>query len=266
MERQSGASSARNAGARAARGDILLFVDADTMIQPDAAKRIRAKFSTDPRLGAIMGSYADRTTHRNFVSVYKNLLHHFTHQTSAKDASTFWTGCGAIRKTVFFEVGGFDEDYKSASVEDIELGYRLTIHGVPLRLEKEIQVKHLKRYSFLSLIKSDLFCRSIPWTKIMLRKKIFKNDLNTKSYNVFSVFLSYLSLLFMGAAMFYSFFLACLPPLVVLFIWLNRGLLLFMKRKQGWLFAFKSAWMVYFGYLYSGLGFWLGVGAYLREK
>ena len=43
------------------------------------------------------GSYDDTPTDRGFVSRYKNLLHHYVHQTARREASTFWTGLGAVR-------------------------------------------------------------------------------------------------------------------------------------------------------------------------
>ena len=265
MPRQSGAAAARNTGARAAGGDILLFIDADTVIGREAFEQIKARFLSDPGLGALMGSYADKTSHTNFTSIYKNLLHHYTHQTSSEKASTFWTGCGAIRNELFRKIDGFDEDYKSASVEDIELGYRLSLHGIPVILAKEIQVIHLKRYTLFSLIKSDLLCRAIPWTKIMLRKKIFKNDLNTKSNNIAGVSVAFMSVLLSGAGIFYAPLLISLPFLALLFVFFNRRFLIFAQKKKGAFFSFKSAGMVYLGSLYSGLGFCLGFLGFIKE-
>jgi len=266
MPERRGAAAARNMGAGEARGDILLFVDADTVIHKDALEKISKKFSSDPNLGALMGSYSDETACSNFVSVYKNLLHHFTHQTSYEQASTFWTGCGAIRREIFERIGGFDEDYKSASVEDIELGYRLSTRGIPILLARDIQVSHLKCYTLISLIKSDLFCRAIPWTKIMLRKRIFKNDLNTKSSNVAGLAVSYLSLIAAAIGIFHHSTLMLLPVLALVFILLNREFLLFVKKKRGLFFAFGACWMIYLGYIYSGLGFGLGLLSFLREQ
>ena len=47
-------------------------------------------------------------------------------------------------------MGGFDEGYHEPTIEDIDLGYRLKKAGYRIQLVKELQVKHLKRWEFLS--------------------------------------------------------------------------------------------------------------------
>ena len=52
----------------------------------------------EPGIAAVFGSYDDEPGAPNLVSQYRNLLHHFVHQTGRTEASTFWTGCGAVRR------------------------------------------------------------------------------------------------------------------------------------------------------------------------
>src|SRR5438552_1126226 len=42
------------------------------------------------------------------------------HRTARADASSFWTGCGAIRRTVLERLGGFDEAW--SFMENVDLG------------------------------------------------------------------------------------------------------------------------------------------------
>src|SRR3972149_5429165 len=86
----SGPAIARNSGAEIAKGDLLFFVDSDVTIQPDAIQKIVSVFNNDKEVKAIIGSYDDEPADPNFISQYKNLLHHYIHQTSNKNASTFW--------------------------------------------------------------------------------------------------------------------------------------------------------------------------------
>ena len=97
-------------------------------------------------LAAIFGSYDDAPGASNFLSQYKNLLHHYIHQTSHERACTFWGACGSDSPDGIPWIGGFDECYQLPSIEDIELGYRLTKNGHRIRLCKRLQVKHLKHW------------------------------------------------------------------------------------------------------------------------
>ncbi|MGA7877688.1 MAG: glycosyltransferase, partial [Desulfoferrobacter sp.] len=157
MEHQSGPAAARNRGAGMAKGDILLFVDSDVLIETDTVARIVEDFSKHD-IAAVFGSYDDEPEAKNFLSQYKNLCHHFVHQQSCTEAATFWAGCGAIRRDVFDTADGFDEQrYSKPSIEDIELGYRIKRLGFRILLDKELQVKHLKKWNFRNLMRADIF-------------------------------------------------------------------------------------------------------------
>jgi glycosyl transferase family 7 (putative galactosyltransferase) len=126
----------------------------------------------------VFGSYDDAPAHRSLVSLYKNLQHHFVHQHSQREASTFWTGLGAIRRDIFFKMGGFNESFARPSIEDIELGIRLRRSGHRIWLCSDIQATHLKRWSLLSLLQTDIFDRAVPWTQLILATSHTPTDLN----------------------------------------------------------------------------------------
>jgi glycosyltransferase involved in cell wall biosynthesis len=174
-----GPAAARNEGARAASGEVLVFVDADIEIHPDAFLRIRRAFAADPELGAVFGSYDDRPHSKGLVSVFRNLLHHHVHQSSAGPATTFWGGIGAIRRDAFELVGGFDQErFARPSVEDIELGMRLTAVGTQIVLDPTIQGTHLKRWTLAQMVRTDLFQRGIPWVELLVESRNGSSALN----------------------------------------------------------------------------------------
>ena len=179
-EGRCGPARARNVGAAVARGSILLFVDSDVAMYPDTISKMVAEFTADPKVDAVMGSYDDEPSAPNFMSQYRNLMHCFVHQHSNRDASTFWAGCGAIRRNVFRDFDGFDQKYKAAAIEDIELGYRMSAAGRKLILSADIQVKHLKRWSLRSMVKADFFHRALPWSELAIRSGRMPNDLNLR--------------------------------------------------------------------------------------
>jgi hypothetical protein len=174
-----GPAAARNAGARAADGELLVFVDSDVVVRPDAFARIRAAFDGDPGLGALFGAYDQEPEAPDAVSGFRNLLHHSVHAAAAGDASTFWAGLGAVRRETFDEVGGFDADrFPLPSVEDIDLGIRLSAAGHRISLDPAVQGTHLRRWTLGEMIRVDLLRRGIPWTRLVLESGASRDALN----------------------------------------------------------------------------------------
>jgi len=219
---RSGPAKARNIGAHAATGDILFFIDADVCVQPDSVARVQSAFESDPELDALIGSYDDDPAHRDFLSQYKNLMHAYVHQSAREQACTFWSGCGAVRRTVFLKHAGFDESYGRPAIEDIELGFRMARANHKMILDKDLRVKHLKRWTFWKLVRTDVMDRGIPWTELILRDRSMPNDLNLQISQRVSVALAFLLLLTaLGIAVYFQGY--ALTPLL--------GLLLFYMAR-----------------------------------
>lgn len=218
----SGPGNARNVGAAAATGNVLFFLDADVMVHEDTIGRAAETFATDQTIDAVFGSYDDNPDAADFLSRYKNLFHHFVHQNARAEAVTFWGACGAVRRSVFQALGGFDaRRYPRPSIEDIEFGYRLRDAGHRIVLNKEMQIRHLKRWTMRGLIKTDIFDRGAPWTRLALRDRRLPNDLNLGFAQRLSAFLlcavvAYLSLI----AVFHD---ALILPLIVALFMLLAG-------------------------------------------
>jgi glycosyltransferase involved in cell wall biosynthesis len=264
LERNLGAGGARNRGVELATGEILFFLDADVLAENETLRQVVESFDARPEIAALFGSYQKNTVPGNFTSDYKNLLHHYTHQNSREEAATFCGGFGAIRREVFAEYGGFDEQHRS--LEDIELGYRLHLGGCRIYLNKALQLTHCKKYTLRTLIASDLFCRAIPWTRLMLTNGIFRSDMNTQSHNVLSVIAAYLMLSLVPLLWILpiaggSVFLA----LAAWFLWLNRKFFRFIFQERGVFFTARTVALNWFGYLYSGCGLVIGVALFVRD-
>ncbi len=178
MEQQGGPGLARNLGVEKARGEIIFFTDADVLLHADTIGKAVAALESDPALGAVFGSYDDAPGHGSFLSRYRNLYHHWNHQVGNEEASTFWTGCGAIRREVFLEVGGFNAAYGKPSIEDIELGYRLRGAGYRIRMLKTMLGTHLKQWKFWDMLRTDVLRRGVPWVLLLLRYRSAPADLN----------------------------------------------------------------------------------------
>ena len=260
-----GPAGARNLGASEASGDILVFVDADVVVPPEALSRIADDFARDPELAAVFGSYDDQPAWKTLVSQYKNLMHHYVHQTASERATTFWAGCGAMRRSTFEECGGFDAaTYKTPSIEDIALGAELVRHGQAIRLDKQLQVKHLKRWTVRNLLRADILYRAVPWTKLILRAREMPRDLNLNyASRISSLLVGVLAVALLLLPVSLLGTLPLLPPVLALFallctvalLALNIDVYRFFWRKRGLWFAVRSVPLHWAYYLYSGLTF-----------
>ena len=164
-----GPAYARNRGFEVARGDCLVFVDADVCVHRDTLRRFMEIFLAEPDVAAVFGSYDDAPPAPGVVSQYRNLLHHFVHQQHPGEAETFWAGCGAVRRDVFAQAGMYDEwRFARPQVEDIELGYRIRALGHRILLRPEIQGTHLKRWTLRDMIRTDIRDRGVPWMRTLI--------------------------------------------------------------------------------------------------
>jgi GT2 family glycosyltransferase len=257
-----GPAAARNCGAALAKSDLLVFLDSDVCLHPGTLSRIQARFDNDARLAALIGSYDDEPESPGLVSQYKNLLHHFMHQHSRRDASTFWTGCGAIRRHVFARLGGFDQRYLRPSIEDIALGCRLRRAGYRIALDTAVQVKHLKRWTLASLIRTDIFDRALPWTRLILRSASLPNDLNLSVAERCNAVLA-LVLAALAALLAASGRPAFAAGALLAAAAVPARFCRFVARKRGWFTAAGFAPLHLAYYLYSCLAFAAGLALHL---
>lgn len=254
-----GPSVARNRGAAAASGEVLLFVDSDVCIHPDALSRILARFAESPDLDAVFGSYDDKPAAENFLSQYKNLQHSYFHQTASPEAHTFWCGCGAIRRDVFLALGGLDESVRRPAVEDVEFGYRLVRSGGKIVVDRKILGCHLKRWSLGRLLKTEIFDRAIPWTRLIVRYRFMPNALNLRWSQRASALLA----LGMAAGLVLRIWWAAALPLGI--IVLNAPFYRFLFMKRGLMFSLAAVPFHLGQHFYSAVVFLLATAYFVLE-
>jgi len=242
-----GPAAARNLGAERARGDLIFFLDADVAVHPDAIERGLSRFQDDPDLTALFGSYDDSPLAPGLLSRFRNLLHHYVHQSGefvddARPAHTFWTGCGMIRRGAFLEFGGFDPRlYARPSIEDIELGYRLARAGRRIVLARDVQATHMKRWTLFDVVRTDVFRRGVPWMLLMKRSGTVETDLNVQLGQKLSVAATGLLLLAVAVSPWMLPWAAAVAAgcgLAV--VGLNLDLYRFLARRRGAAFAVGS--------------------------
>lgn len=152
------ASCARNIGARAARGDFVIFVDGHCQILHNdmlemvlqAHQRGEKCISRpQPLVPDSLGGFAEATT-----LARRSLIGHYTGSKiySHKDrhCSPLTAGCG-YNRDFFWELGGLDEDFDAA--EDLEFNYRVRALGVEAFHSEKFTICYSPRTTPLGLFR-----------------------------------------------------------------------------------------------------------------
>jgi glycosyltransferase involved in cell wall biosynthesis len=136
-----GPARARNLGAQAAQGDLLLFTDADCEPVPEWIECFARAF-TDSSISGAKGAYAtrQRSLVARFVQQEYEERYDYTRRRAAIDFIDTYSA--AYRRTVFADNGGFDASFSTASVEDQEFSFRLAERGHRLAFVPEARVYH----------------------------------------------------------------------------------------------------------------------------
>jgi len=178
-----------NEGVRAARGDIMFCTDADVVLPPDTLSQAERIFSENPALDAVVGVYSARHPHRNISSLYKNLWIRFSYMQCSPGVSFVFGAATAFRRDTFLRAGGYAPDFRvHLAGADIELGMRLAAAGCVIRIDRAVEVIHLKRYSFSGLMKNELY-RSMGYAGFACRRHLIMRSLRTGFTNVYPGFI-----------------------------------------------------------------------------
>jgi glycosyltransferase involved in cell wall biosynthesis len=253
-----GPSYARNRGVEAARGDIIVFIDADVCVHRETLGRFAKIFAENPGFSAVFGSYDAAPPAPGLVSQYRNLLHHWVHQQNGGDAETFWAGCGAVRRDVFLAAGMYDEwHFSRPQIEDIELGHRLKALGHQISLEPDIQATHLKHWTLRNMISTDFRDRGVPWTRLLIQRGIVSKSqsLNLRLIERVNTVLVWLSaagaVVALGAQD--SRWLILTVMLLLPVLWFNRHLYGFFRQHRGFWFALRAVPLHLIYYFLNGI-------------
>jgi GT2 family glycosyltransferase len=149
-QREPNASKARNTGALIATGDVLLFLDDDIRIGPDflaayadALRRTSATGVSGPVLESEK-KIVDTVDDKAFTTELGWLLHFRKNYAQACETSFLMSGNVAIKRDVFLELGGMDENYeRGAHREESDFAMRLRQAGCRLQYDPKCFIYHL---------------------------------------------------------------------------------------------------------------------------
>ncbi len=163
-----GANSARNKGARAATGGLLIFVDADIMVTRETILGI-VETLEEQSVDAVVGIYTAKHRHESFVSQYKNLWVRYSYMKSLPAIDWLFGAISGIKREAFERIGGFNVSLvNQQGTEDIELGKRFSQAKMNVVLDMDIEVEHLKHYTLGSFIKNE-FTRSMGFAELAVQ-------------------------------------------------------------------------------------------------
>ncbi len=136
-----GAAVARNAGIKVAKGELVLFTDADCEPSVEWIARITAPFA-DPAVAGVKGTY--RTRQRGLIPRLVQLEFEIRYERMAAlpEIDFIDTYAAAYRRSVLTEEGGFDTEYPVPSAEDVDLSFRLARHGHRMQFVPDAWVWH----------------------------------------------------------------------------------------------------------------------------
>ncbi|MFC1889332.1 glycosyltransferase family 2 protein [Thermodesulfobacteriota bacterium] len=261
-EQNRGAAASRNAGAREASGDVLVFLDADMYVFPDTLKMIEGIFEEDPAVRIVGGTCAPEAPSNGWGPTLFALQYYYTLKwgdgEERKTTSALPSDLAAIDREVFNGSGGFDESFKGAGVEEYELGSRLSAE-YPIWLYRKVRAVH--DFPPVLMRARKLFRRSITYVPFFLNKRSFEaagqmpNRENALlSVSAFGVCAgAALSLVFPLTGLFLVLGFALLYSLNI------RSLLRFIHREKGGGFTVFSFFILFYLYLVVGLGFSTGL-------
>jgi glycosyltransferase involved in cell wall biosynthesis len=149
-----GPAAARNYGIREAQSNLVLFTDSDIIPQPDLVKQHLEWHNREPQPNAAVLGYVTWSPEMNatpFMRWYgERAIFAYRMLRGKREADfRFFYTCNLSLKTEFLRAcGQFDENFKSAAYEDLELGYRLSKKGLQLLYNPRAFAHHHQFFSF----------------------------------------------------------------------------------------------------------------------
>lgn len=163
---QRGLGPARNLGAARARGGLLLFLDADTILEPGALQEIGRRFKRKHSAGTLRGVPDQPKASYKMIYFLKNLVHKTHAHHGSSGAILCW-------RDHFQAVGGFDNELYLR--ENSDLMKKLRRFGSYKYIARKAAVTSMRRYERTGTAEMVLL-----WLKVWILSNV--SDIRNQTY------------------------------------------------------------------------------------
>ena len=152
-----GVASARNYGASKASGDLLIFIDDDMLVNPEAisscvyflCKNEKSVYNANWEYSSESNEILNKTSFGRFlISIHFNSLKGWNNNPKDWSINRYYKCDGitsqflGIKKITFKEVGGYNENFPFAGFEDYEFWIRLKKYGINAFIDTQVLITH----------------------------------------------------------------------------------------------------------------------------
>jgi GT2 family glycosyltransferase len=253
LKERSGASRARNTGAKNSAGEVLFFIDADCVVQKDTLSRVERAVDNLNKV-VVGGTYTRLPGDDRFFSAFQSVFINYS-ETKNESPDYIASHAMAIGRKFFESSGGFREDFMPI-IEDVEFSHRLRRSGYALRMDPLLLVSHFFDFTLMKSLR-NAFRKSMYWTAYSLKNRDLLSDSGTASKELKTNVAAYFSVLFICAlSLFFhkTALLSCALPVAGFNAYINRTFFSALRETKGVPFAVLAA-------LYYLLVYPLPVGA-----
>jgi GT2 family glycosyltransferase len=177
-ERNVGFAAANNQGLDAAKGEVLVLLNNDTVVAPGWLERLAAR-SADARVGAV-GPVTNRSNTESQIETsyrsYGEMLEFAEarareHDGQVREVGMLTMFCVALRRDVLDRVGLLDTRFGIGTLEDDDYAMRLRAAGYRLVCAEDVFVHHFGEASFGKLVATGEYQRLLEENKARFEEK-----------------------------------------------------------------------------------------------